>query len=654
MNDMILKVTANRLEVQKDTYTTGGSVDYDGCIFEFDSTWDNFIRTAVFEFGNSDFARVTLESDKCKIPAICLQKEGILKIGVYGINDDGVVITTNAVAHRVEEGIGEDNNWYEEDNYFVYNAIKAIEGSLEKYKGELDERFSDLLRKLRESGSVSDRDVLKGEPSEWYSASEFKDSSAIPSSKGNEKYRDFLDYKLNTLVMQFPEYVSYKELGEDSSGDFSLYAYNFEPLDYEKTILITACFHSKEEVAFVALSHFLDDLCRNFSTDRTLAYIRSKVKLVVVPVVNPYGFVNKTDLNANGVDLQRNFPYKWDECFSENKGESVADQSEIYALFDLIETISEDKFCAALNIGADEFYNCGKMVFYPRFKDNCLKAIASVANRSVIGDNDTADKTVFAATINPNIINFLSEQFGVNACSIIWSTVSNSNTNTSVTKLAELIGNTAFTLCENSSHMPKETKLPFVRHISWRSTSDSDVHYIYAADTSRKVPISSYEFNVNRPCCVDVNGYVIVKAANACNLRLNPVLWQDNSPEQTYSERLAMNDFSVNLPLQEGVYVVPLETVLQAYAYDGNTQGGDIYPGKIKFTVATDIDIPSAAMITGFSFSFNVFESDAGKCIEISRPMGAATDYTNQNDVPTQTIIYPEEKVTGSDTQYND
>lgn len=59
-------------------------------------------------------------------------------------------------------------------------------------------------------------------------------------------------------------------------------------------------------------------------------------------------------------------------------------------------------------------------------------------------------------------------------------------------------------------------------------------------------------------------------------------------------------------------------------------------------------------MITGFSFSFNVFESDAGKCIEISRPMGAATDYTKQNDVPTQTIIYPEEKVTGSDTRYND
>ena len=218
MNDIILNVTANHLEIEKDTYTTGGSVNYDGCVFKFDSVWDGFSKTVVFGFGNSDYARVELETDSCKIPAICLQDEGILRIAVYGVNDDGVVITTNAVAHRVNEGIGEVNNWYEEDNLFVYNAIKELEGALEKYKSNLDSKFSDLLKIVRKKGSVSDSEVLKGEPDEWYTPAMFGKSNSIPSTSGKVKHQVYLDFILNKLLIDFPEYVSRREIGKDASG----------------------------------------------------------------------------------------------------------------------------------------------------------------------------------------------------------------------------------------------------------------------------------------------------------------------------------------------------------------------------------------------------------------------------------------------------
>ena len=118
MNDITLKATENRLEILKDTYTTGGSVNYDTCTFSFDSTWDSFEKTAVFMRENSDTYRTGLMDDSCKIPADCIKQEGILKIGLYGINSDGVVITTNYVAHRVNEGIGEAESWIEEDSAY--------------------------------------------------------------------------------------------------------------------------------------------------------------------------------------------------------------------------------------------------------------------------------------------------------------------------------------------------------------------------------------------------------------------------------------------------------------------------------------------------------------------------------------------------------
>ena len=36
MNNIYLKVAANRIEIEKDTFTTGGSVDFDGCVFSFE------------------------------------------------------------------------------------------------------------------------------------------------------------------------------------------------------------------------------------------------------------------------------------------------------------------------------------------------------------------------------------------------------------------------------------------------------------------------------------------------------------------------------------------------------------------------------------------------------------------------------------------
>lgn len=656
MNELILKATSNRLEIEKDTYTTGGSVNFDCCVFTFDEIWDGFNKTAVFGFGNSDYARVELKDDECKIPSMCIQDEGILKIAVYGVNNDGVVITTNAVAHRVNEGIGEVNNWYEEDNLFVYNAMKEIEGSLEKYKEGLDTKFGELLKMLRRKGSVSDSDVVQGEPDEWYCPGKFVGSENLPKVLGNEKYEAYLDHILNVLKIDFPEYVTAKKIGVDESGEFPIYAYTFEPLDYEKTIFITATLRGGSDVTLVSLSFFLDELCRNFKEDRTLSYIRSKVKLVVVPVANPYGFVNGTRFNANGVDLQRNFPYKWFECSSDVKGERPSDQSEIMALSMLIYEFYKDKFCAALDLNETNSLHSGKMMFYPRFKSSCISAISDALERYNYehDEDDTFNKTVFAASVNPTVSNFLAEFFGVNSCTVAWPTelYADNDYNDSVTKYAELIGNLLYTLAKNSTYTIKKQKLPFIKHFSWRSSGNEEIYEIKTQ--KEKVPITSFELDVEKPCCMSLTGYVIVIADSYCNVKLNPVLWQEDAPEQGYDERLAMDSFSIELPLSPGVCVLPLETVLQAYCSDTNDEYSTAYPKKVRFSLVAESDDKASAGISGFSLSLKAFESDVGKSVEVSRPMGLATDYENADDIPTQEIIYPLEIVTERDADYDD
>lgn len=659
MNNITLKVTANRLEIVSDTFTTQGSVNYDGCVFSFDSIWNGFSKTAVFACDSTDSYRVNIENNMCKIPASCIRKEGILKIGVYGISDDGVVITTNSVAHRVNEGVGEVDEWIEEDTSLVVNALKELESSYEEYLGSLDTRFNNLLDMVRENGAFSEPQSSKGEPDDWYSPTTFADAENIPSSTKSSDYSEYFDYILNGLTADFPDFVSCKTIGTDASGVYPIYAYTFAPLNYEKTVLVCAESGSVDSVAVVALSYFLDELCRNYDSDRTLTYLRSKVKLVVLPAVNPYGLINKRYYNSNSVSINRNFPFKWDECTDGKKGTAACDQNETMAVVNLAQELAADKLCAVLDINSCTNLYCSKLAFYPRFKNNCIKAVSSVINRYNYEETDETDvlrQAIFAPSVNPTLTNYLAEEYGINACAINWSSVNfgGSNSNQAITKFTEYIGNMLYALAKNSSYTLKGALAPFTKHISWRSTDENDFFEITATESFEKVPISSYELPIKTPCNITLSGYVLLKIETACTVKINPILWQTDSPEQGYSERLAMTDFSIEIPLSVGTHVIPINSVLQGYYSDTNGYVTTGYPEKVRFAIAVCCDNASCTKVVGFSAMLNAYCSDVGKSVEISRPMGVSGDYTDEDDVPTQELVYPLETVTSKDRQYDD
>ena len=115
MNEIRFKVTVNKLEVENNIFSTAGSVNFDSCVFTFDSTWDDFEKYALFTFNNEDTVKVDITNNRCNIPGLCMNYEGILRISVLGFNYSGVLITTNAVGHKIEEGVNDAKSWLKSD-----------------------------------------------------------------------------------------------------------------------------------------------------------------------------------------------------------------------------------------------------------------------------------------------------------------------------------------------------------------------------------------------------------------------------------------------------------------------------------------------------------------------------------------------------------
>lgn len=66
-----------------------------------------------------------------------------------------------------------------------------------------------------------------------------------------------------------------------------------------------------EKAGAYTLYQSMKQICENWGSDELLETLRWDVDIIVVPVVNIYGFDNNTRKNENLVDIARNFPTDW-------------------------------------------------------------------------------------------------------------------------------------------------------------------------------------------------------------------------------------------------------------------------------------------------------------------------------------------------------
>lgn len=652
MNQIVLSVNANKLSVTNDCYSTGGSVNYDECVFTFDNVWNGFTKTAVFSSGSNDSYRVELENGCCKIPAACLEKPGILRIGVFGINDDDVVITTNSVAHRVEEGVDTASDWIDEDNTIVRNAVKNLTNEINDFKSGLTSKFTELLKKVTDDTEIN----YEGYLSDWYYPDRIFIDEEIPLPSNGSDYGDYLDYHFNRLTREFPSYAKRYLIGEDANEEFDMYSYVFNPGNYTKSVVITACVHGTDRSALMALGFFLDNLCRN-TEDKILAYIRNNIKLYVIPVVNPYGLENGVLYNSEDVNIGVNFPYKWNECTRNAKGESAADQAETQNVIRYLNSIKHDKLCAAVDLHSSNAVLAGRTIYYTKNHKNCATILAELLNDFNIreDDEDITSKSVLAASVNPTLSNYISNNFNINSCELVWNnTLYGGEVNgDNYTKYVEFIGNVLYRLALNSTAESNEKPQAFTKVISWKKNTDSDVYSVVQSETPVNMGISSYSMKIDMPCNIVVNGYVMLDVLSACTVKINPILYQINSSEQEYNDRKNSAPFIIELSLTPGTHIIPISSVLKAYYSSYNGSDDTSFCEDAVFVIAAASSAENSANITAFSATINAFPTDRAVSVEISSPMGLVEDY-DATDIPVQNLIYPIGTVKMNDLYFYD
>lgn len=100
------------------------------------------------------------------------------------------------------------------------------------------------------------------------------------------------DYQHSFVLAQSGDY---NENGS-AYGGYPLYHYEFTPANYTKTFFVQASIHGNEHDPALTIHRFFDIICNHASESdySRLAELRDNVRFIVIPVVNPYGYDNRS------------------------------------------------------------------------------------------------------------------------------------------------------------------------------------------------------------------------------------------------------------------------------------------------------------------------------------------------------------------------
>lgn len=128
------------------------------------------------------------------------------------------------------------------------------------------------------------------------------------------------------LSLDYPDYVTYEVKGYSDNGEPIVFVRfkpeNTAPEKKMPKIMLTTP-HCYEKNAIWCLMRMFEKICNEWQSEKTLTYLRWNVEFAVFPMLNPYGWTVPQRKNFNGVDLARNFPYKWGAGASSNPDSST-------------------------------------------------------------------------------------------------------------------------------------------------------------------------------------------------------------------------------------------------------------------------------------------------------------------------------------------
>lgn len=342
----------------------------------------------------------------------------------------------------------------------------------------------------------------------------------------------------------------------DPASIYDIYCYEFTPENPEKTILLTSMIHGNEYTGFYWMAQFLDLLVNKWHEHPHLADIRKKVKLVTVPIANPWGHMNQKRYNVNGVDCSRNFAYNWGQVFDEYpQGTAPWSENEAVVIRDLMAEISKEcvaslDFHTTLSEGQTHY-----MFYFPRFLMNQIDDYQKLVEQLL----QPGETTALASTAIPTLTNWGIYNHGFNGANPeLYNGLSGgTRSSAEMTRAMRVFGN--FVL--QAARQPAKT-----RFTTLTSPTYTDIRFDHrkhggpitfstTALTSQATK-TAVKFKPKSEGVFVVSGQMVVSSSVDATVTIVPHLYQVESPDFGFAVTTAVDreeDNAVIINLKAGV-----------------------------------------------------------------------------------------------------
>lgn len=170
-------------------------------------------------------------------------------------------------------------------------------------------------------------------------------------------YYAHLMLELERLADEYPDRVRLSSAGQTVLGleIWQLEIADFDnpdkiPLEDREVILIDGGVHSNEYSPVYFVMELAQFLIEDYETNETARFTVDNRYTVIVPLVNADGSHAMGRINANGVNINRNFPYTWGETDEQpplnDPGPYPASEPETRALIRLYEQLEPDYYAS--------------------------------------------------------------------------------------------------------------------------------------------------------------------------------------------------------------------------------------------------------------------------------------------------------------------
>lgn len=462
-------------------------------------------------------------------------------------------------------------------------------------------------------------------------------TNGVPAERSLATYEAQYDWVLNHLLEEYPNYITKTVLGKDGSNTYNIYRYDFTPAEYDRTILILSNVHGNEYASFYGVCRFMEDLCQRHQSNALLSELRERVRIVLLPMVNPWGFVNGRRQNSNDVDLNRNANYRWKEYTSADsqlgkyhyKGTEPFSEAETQYVRQVVEELMTSNFVGAMDLHTVTTIEAEKILYYPRFQGNLKQEFAKLM--AAYQPEVERNRNVLATSNLPTLSNWIAYYAKINACHPEWCEVvyGNKRNDFCVRKHVEWIGNILTTLSRTSRAQQSSIAQPFAKFYTWKkdktlaSIEDANRmsnkgHRVLNSDTYNSFSLSQVNIEVDSEYIAHLTGHVQVTVERACTLHLEPLIYQQCAPEQNYDVMSTKNRYEEEVDLTPGVHYIPIQGVLHVFHSSHNSDISS-HAGLVHFRLRAKTNVTDSVWISGYKASFAFTPSNRGIPVTVDR-----------------------------------